>query len=146
MDVKQVIVMRKDLRNSEGNKVRTGKLIAQACHASIGALLNFGMNSKFELIEPWENNQKGVRFDLTFMEGSAPYEWITGTHTKVCVGVDSEEELIAIYESIPDHIPCYLVTDAGLTEFNGVATKTCLAIGPAPNDEINKITCNLKLL
>jgi len=37
---KQIIVMRTDLRNSQGQKVRTGKLIAQACHASIAFLTN----------------------------------------------------------------------------------------------------------
>jgi PTH2 family peptidyl-tRNA hydrolase len=36
--------------------------------------------------------------------------------------------------------------DAGLTEFNGVPTKTCIAIGPNWSDEIDEITGHLKLL
>lgn len=37
---KQIIVIRTDLKNHQGQKVRTGKLIAQACHASIAFLTN----------------------------------------------------------------------------------------------------------
>ena len=39
-----------------------------------------------------------------------------------------------------------LITDAGLTEFNGVPTKTCLALGPDYPENIDPITGNLKLL
>jgi hypothetical protein len=39
-----------------------------------------------------------------------------------------------------------MITDAGLTEFNGVHTKTCIAIGPDWSDEIDPITKHLKLL
>jgi len=34
MIAKQVIVMRNNLRNKSGDKLRKGKLIAQGCHAS----------------------------------------------------------------------------------------------------------------
>ena len=37
---KQIIIIRTDLKNHQGQKVRTGKLIAQACHASIAFLTN----------------------------------------------------------------------------------------------------------
>jgi peptidyl-tRNA hydrolase, PTH2 family len=40
----------------------------------------------------------------------------------------------------------YLITDAGHTEFKGVPTKTCLAIGPNDVDEIDVVTGHLKLL
>ena len=39
-----------------------------------------------------------------------------------------------------------MIVDAGLTEFNGVPTKTCIAIGPANPDDIDEITKHLKLL
>ena len=45
-----------------------------------------------------------------------------------------------------DGIPCALIEDEGLTEFNGVKTKTCIAIGPWYADEIDQITGHLKLL
>ena len=38
-DIKQVIVMRKDLRNTEGHKIHTVKLIAQGCHASMKVIV-----------------------------------------------------------------------------------------------------------
>ena len=38
------------------------------------------------------------------------------------------------------------IIDNGLTEFHGVKTKTCLAIGPDLSDKIDPITGNLKLL
>ena len=43
-------------------------------------------------------------------------------------------------------IPNALITDAGLTEFHGVPTKTCLGIGPWESEEIDKITGELSLL
>jgi PTH2 family peptidyl-tRNA hydrolase len=43
-------------------------------------------------------------------------------------------------------LPVVLIEDAGLTMFNGVKTKTCLAIGPAKDSEIDEITGSLKLL
>ena len=39
-EIKQVIVVRTDLRNTEGQKVRTGKLFAQVSHASMAFLTN----------------------------------------------------------------------------------------------------------
>lgn len=144
--IKQVIVIRKDLRNENGQKIRTGKLISQACHASLGAFLKFGMNKKFSLMEPWMNGQNGVEFHIEAMEGSSLYEWYYSGQTKITVSVNSEEELMQIYEAIPDHIPCHLVTDLGRTEFNGVPTVTCLGIGPAPAEIIDPITGHLPLL
>jgi PTH2 family peptidyl-tRNA hydrolase len=39
-----------------------------------------------------------------------------------------------------------LIIDSGKTEFGGVPTKTCLAIGPDYSEKIDKVTGNLKLL
>ena len=44
------------------------------------------------------------------------------------------------------YIPHALITDAGLTEFHGVPTNTCLGIGPYIAEEIDKFTGNLPLL
>ena len=38
--VKQVLVIRKDLKNTDGHKVRSGKVQAQACHASEAWIFN----------------------------------------------------------------------------------------------------------
>ena len=125
---KQIIVMRKDLN------MRKGKMVAQGAHASMAAILNYG-----------GKDDKGVH--ISFSSKSAINDWINGRFTKVCVSVDSEKELMDIYLwAVKAKLICALITDAGVTEFNGVPTKTCCAIGPEWSDEIDKITGHLKLL
>lgn len=138
MKTKQVIVMRTDLRNSNGQKVRTGKLIAQGSHASLGALL--------KCFRKYKTSDNTTVYNCEFGEDTILESWLNGIFTKVCVSVDSEQELLAIYNSIPEDIPSALITDSGLTEFNGVPTITCLGIGPYDSEEIDKITGHLKLL
>lgn len=129
--IKQVIVIRTDLRNSNGQKVRTGKLIAQACHASIAFLSN-RIRANFGLVTP-----------LSFAES----EWINGSFFKVVVGVDSEKELLDILEKARSMgIEAHLITDQGHTEFDGVPTNTCLALGPDYSSKIDPLTKHLKLL
>ena len=130
-NIKQIVVMRKDLG------MRKGKMIAQGGHAVLGVFL--------ERIQEVTINEseKGHLIHLT----EEMEQWIKGYNTKICVGVDSEEELVHIYEQAKEaDLPVYIVTDAGLTEFGGVPTKTCLAIGPADAKAIDAITSHLKLL
>ena len=74
-------------------------------------------------------------------------EWlINGLFTKIVTQVDSEAELMSVFQAATDAgLTVHLITDAGLTEFNGVPTRTCLAIGPNKSEEIDKITGHLKL-
>ena len=128
MNSKQVIVMRKDLN------MRKGKMIAQGSHASMKAIL--------------DNMDRDVDCRVLYLEdGSALNDWVTGRFTKVCVSVESEQELEEIYnKAIEKGLLCSMIVDAGLTEFNGVPTKTCCAIGPEWSDKIDEITGHLKLL
>jgi PTH2 family peptidyl-tRNA hydrolase len=131
---KQVLVWRGDLKNSNGQKVRSGKMAAQLAHASMGAILNYA--------GPVYEGE--IRINV---ETPAVREWLAGRFTKVCVSVDSEQELLAIYEkAIAENVNVKLIRDAGLTEFNNVPTLTCLAIGPDYPERINPITGHLKLL
>ena len=131
-EVKQVIVIRKDL------KMRKGKMVAQGAHASLGSLLNF-FNKKEE--------SRKIEYSVQFDKGSILDSWLNGIFTKICVSVDSEEELDKIKEQCDAlGIPCALITDCGLTEFHGVPTKTCLGIGPWYTEDIDKITGKLPLL
>jgi PTH2 family peptidyl-tRNA hydrolase len=131
MNVKQVIVVRTDLRNTKGEKIRTGKLIAQACHASNDFLMhkilyyaNFGV--------------------LDFTEAEAI--WMATDYKKVVLKVDSEQELIDIHQkALENGLYSHMVTDLGYTEFAG-PTKTCVAIGPDFNEKIDAITKGLSLL
>lgn len=119
--VKQVIVMRNDLG------MRKGKMIAQGSHASISFLTR-----------KLQSNRK-----MTDVE----QQWVNDRFTKICVRVDSEQELIDIHnKALANGVESHLITDAGLTEFNGVPTKTCLALGPDYASKIDAVTGHLKLL
>lgn len=133
-NIKQVIIFRKDLN------VRKGKAMSQAAHASMKVFLDL---CEYQRISSSEGR-------LTFYldgDDSDWSVWLRGLFTKVVVSCDSEQELVDIYQQAKDKgLPCSLIVDAGLTEFNGVPTKTCVAIGPAKSEEINPITGHLKLL
>ncbi len=123
---KQVIVMRKDLG------MRKGKMIAQGAHASLKVLLDRGALG-----------HDGYTFPVT----EAIAAWLGGRFTKVCVSVESEAALDAIVaHARAAGLPCALIVDAGQTEFHGIPTKTCAAIGPAWADDIDKVTGALPLL
>lgn len=125
--MKQVIVMRKDLN------MRKGKMCAQAAHASIASIF-----------------KTDVRLDTTYKSSVVPTnyqsEWLRTGMKKVVLGIESEEELLAIVKRAKlEMIPAHTVTDAGLTEFNA-PTLTCAALGPWPDAELDQITGHLKLL
>jgi PTH2 family peptidyl-tRNA hydrolase len=62
------------------------------------------------------------------------------------VYVDSEEELLAIAEQGRERgFVVALVRDAGLTEFHGETTYTCLAFEPLRAADIDPITGDLPL-
>ncbi len=124
---KQVIVMRKDLG------MRKGKMIAQGAHAAMAVLLEHARASETELVIPLD---------------APTHRWlVSGRFTKICVSVDSEaalDEVVARARAAG--VPCALIVDAGKTEFHGVATKTCCAVGPAWADDVDAITGTLPLL
>jgi peptidyl-tRNA hydrolase, PTH2 family len=129
---KQVLVWRKDLA------VRKGKIGAQLAHASLAVFLN-----SMEKIE----GQGLFEIKMRVKTDSPIYDWLSGKFTKICVYVENEKELIETYEKARvAGLPCSLIKDAGDTEFNGVPTLTCCAIGPTWEDEVNAITGKLKLL
>jgi len=127
-NAKQVIVMRKDLG------MRKGKMIAQGAHASLAVLLDAGTLAD-------------DRASFTLAVTPAMAEWLGGRFTKVCVSVTSGEALDAVVaKARAAGVPCALIVDAGHTEFHGVPTKTCCAVGPAWTDEVDAITGDLPLL
>jgi PTH2 family peptidyl-tRNA hydrolase len=130
MENKQVIVMRNDLN------MRKGKMVAQGSHASLKAILDHGS---------WEIGEDFTTFCVDIDKHFKG--WLDGSFKKICVRVDSEEELLAIVQKAKDaRIPHALITDNGLTEFGGVKTNTCCAVGPANEEVVNSITGHLKLL
>ncbi len=118
--MKQIIIIRKDL------KMRRGKEIAQGSHASSKFLLNLLLSGK--------------------KLSDAQISWVNQGMKKVCVQVNSEQELLDLWEKARDHgLISSLIQDSGLTEFDGVPTYTALAIGPDEDDVINMVTGNLQL-
>jgi PTH2 family peptidyl-tRNA hydrolase len=133
--IKQVIVVRKDLKNSKGEKVHTGKLISSGAHASLKVFIDRG-----EIFNDAEGDF--IQIPLT---ASMKY-WLLNKFTKITLSVKSEEELLDIYEKAKKaDIPCTLITDAGLTEFDGKETNTAVAIGPEKAELIDPITKHLPL-
>jgi len=112
MELKQVIVVRSDL------KLGKGKLAAQVAHASVSAADK----------SPWKK------------------EWINLGQKKTVVKCSGEKELLDLMKRASvQNLPVALIEDAGLTQIPA-GTKTCLGIGPAPVEQIDKITGKLKLL
>ena len=133
-DIKQVIVMRTKYPKPDGSvvKLRVGKLCAQAGHSVISFLTRrLQKDGKFYKIKLTENEE----------------EWIESGFTKICVYVETEEELLEIFRKAKEKgLEVHLIKDSGKTEFGGVPTHTCLAIGPDESKKIDEITGHLKLL
>ena len=135
---KQVIVMRRDL------KMRKGKIAAQAGHACVEATL-------LALVR--EGRAKDLRADdgwawLSHEDGdtSPLTDWFDAGVAKICVYVDSEEELLDLAARGRElGFAVALVRDAGHTEFHGEPTYTCLAFEPLPAERIDPLTGELPL-
>ena len=116
-EYKQVIVFRSDLKLSKG------KIAAQAGHAAVSAA------------------QEAHKHHRGWWE-----EWIFEGQRKVAVKVKDEKELLELERQANDlGLPNALIVDRGLTEIPP-DTITCLGIGPAPTEKIDRLTGQLPLL
>lgn len=117
MEYKMVIVVRKDLRLSPG------KMAVQVAHAAVNCAIQ-SMKKRPEWFEKWyDEGQKKV---VVKVENLNELYEIKGT-----------AEAIGLITS--------LVVDAGLTELPP-GTTTCLGIGPAPEETLDKVTGHLGLV
>ncbi len=117
MPYKQVIVVRRDI------KMSCGKIAAQVAHAALMAY------------------EEAKRTRKEWVEA-----WLAEGQKKVVLQVNTLNELLEIYRKAKAmKLPAALVQDAGHTELPP-GTITCVAIGPAPEHEVDKITGKLKLL
>lgn len=118
---KMVIVMRKDLNMTKG------KYVAQGSHASLGVVLDIQRNE----------NQK---------HKEVLNKWLSESFVKVCVLVKSRDELHDIHKkAVEQGDAVKLITDKGLTMFDGQKTDTCLAI-LGYREDVDKLTGHLRLL
>lgn len=114
---KQVIVIRVDLGMSRG------KIAAQAGHAAVTAA----------------EKARGAR--QRWWSG-----WMEEGQRKVVVKVKSEQELVELeLQARQLGLPTALIVDRGLTELPP-GTVTCVGIGPAPAEQVDKVTGNMPLL
>jgi PTH2 family peptidyl-tRNA hydrolase len=114
--IKQVIVVRADLGMGKG------KIAAQVGHACVLGAENV-RKSHPDWFEKWWASQE-----------------------KIVLKVNSEKELQEVKKSaIELGLPWAEVTDAGHTQI-APGTFTCISIGPAPEELVDKITNELKLL
>ena len=135
---KQMIVMRRDL------KMRKGKIAAQTGHACVEAVLmalvREGRAGDLQATDNWAwlYHDEGDTSPLT--------DWFDAGVAKVCVYVDSEEELLDLAARGREQgFAVALVRDAGHTEFHGEPTYTCLAFEPLPAEKIDPLTGDLPL-
>ena len=114
---KQVIIVRTDIKMSKG------KTAVQVAHAAVTAT------------------------DVARKEYMNWFKaWLREGQCKVAVKVDSEDDLLALKEKVKAlKLPYALIVDRGLTEVPP-GTTTCLGVGPAPAEIIDKLTGNLSLL
>jgi PTH2 family peptidyl-tRNA hydrolase len=125
--IKQVILIRKDL------KMRRGKEIAQGSHASMEFLLH-----------QVRNNLPDRHMDLSITLMEKEKAWILLGMAKVCLRVNSEEELLKHHEKArAGGLKSYLIQDSGRTEFHGRPTFTACAIGPDDEQKIDAVTGDL---
>jgi PTH2 family peptidyl-tRNA hydrolase len=100
-------------------KLPKGKLAAQAAHASVEAVLR----STQSAVKAWRQ------------EGMA----------KIALKVQDEKELLRSIQLAKDAgLTTAIITDAGHTVVEP-GTRTCGAVGPAPEDEIDEIFGEFKL-
>lgn len=126
-EVKQVIVIRRDLG------MRRGKEIAQGAHASMAWLVK-----RLQWVDTWGTAEANF--------SPAEHDWLRGSFAKIVCQVDTLEDLIAVeVAALTAGLQVQVITDAGRTEFHGEPTTTCLAIGPDYAEKIDPVTGALQL-
>jgi len=116
MEIKQVIIVNKDLN------MKKGKICSQVAHASLNSYLITSKKNK-EIVEKWLN------------EGQ-----------KKIILKTSLKEILEIKKYFDEKgVPNVLIRDMGLTQVKK-GDITCLGIGPWYEEEIDKKTKHLKLL
>jgi PTH2 family peptidyl-tRNA hydrolase len=116
-EIKMIIGVRKDLEMGKG------KIAAQASHAAVNCAM-------------WalKNNKKTYR------------EWESQGQRKIVIRLQNLEELYKLKELCETSgLNTSIVSDAGYTQVDP-GSITCIGIGPAPSDVIDKITSEFPLL
>lgn len=126
-DVKQVIVVRKDL------SMKKGQLAAHVAEASIKFLTD---------------NNESVRGDeLTIKLNPEEAIWLNEGFKKIVLGIDSKDALEnLIFRAELDGIEVYPIVVQNPDEFNGDRTLVCASFGPASSQDLSKVIGKLKAI
>ncbi len=100
-------------------KMSRGKIAAQAAHGSVAA--------------------------LSKSTASAYSAWVSTGMKKVVLRIKGKKELLDLYKEAKKKFPTAIVKDAGQTQVKS-GTITCLAIGPADDADMDRLTGKLRLL
>lgn len=144
MKTKQVIVLRKF------EDCPIGKYCSQAAHASM-SFLTSDMTVEGLVLEDYDEFGADVGYVLSTkrLDPHVPEidDWLRNSFKKVVVYVETDEELVALHEkALTQGLLSHLITDNGTTVFDGVPTRTALAIGPAEESKFINLTDHLPLL
>lgn len=138
--IKQVIIVRKDL------KMSVGKISSQVAHASMKFLTD-SLKSVMDYFGCGNLDCCGSSPTVFDYLSSVELDWIEGSFIKICVGIDSEEKLSSLCDLAEEAgIRVSRIVDNGATEFHGVPTFTCAALGPDYSSVLAPFTGDLKLL
>lgn len=125
-ELKQVIVIRHEL------KTRRGKSVSQGAHAS-------GEFMREQLLAVLDGGTPSLSDD--------EIAWMRSGMAKITVRTDSEDEFYQVRDdALALGLKVRVITDSGATEFNGVPTVTALAIGPDRAERIDLVTGGKTLL
>ena len=112
--------MKQTMIVNDSLKLARGKLAAQVAHASVASFLTASPAS-----------QK---------------QWLAQGMPKIVLSGTCEQELIDCYQrALTANLPAQIIKDAGKT-IVAEGTMTCVGLGPAPAEEIDKITGHLPLV
>ena len=126
--------------DAQGEDSRTGR--ACLCRSDARAISELRENRLNDLRE----GEGYLTLDPAGKQPSPLSEWFTRGVAKICVYVDSEEELLEINRKAKEmRYISALIQDAGMTEFHGEPTFTCLALEPLTAEQVDPLTGNLPL-
>jgi len=105
-----------------------GKLAAQVAHAAVSNILKILLDSSKIQWREWLE------------------DWVSQGQPKIVVKAKDLGELLELYEKAKSsELPVSLIEDAGRTQLEP-GTVTCIGIGPAPDQLMDQVTGDLKLL
>jgi PTH2 family peptidyl-tRNA hydrolase len=133
-EVKQVLVIRRDLG------MRRGKEIAQGSHAAAAFLIH-----RVLWAASGSSQTKGTIWDALRINPEQRVWMESGMTTKVVLQAKDEEELLEVERLCKQAgLEVFLIQDAGLTAtgegMKGIPTYTALGIGPTQAEAIDRIT------